>query len=111
MDRVSDYAFDVFTQLDGMTDTTRIDFVSLVQFAQRYRSLSPLQKQAVVLSQDYFPLAVAAELGLHETSDYSSWVEMLDRWTGEFLRLVEDQVSASTKAFLHWKAPGVLSAK
>lgn len=110
IDRSSDYAFDVFAQLDGMTEKTRIDFVSLVQFARRYRSLSGIQRQAVVLSQGYFAPAVGAELGSSETSDYSPWVEMLDRWTGEFLGLIERRASTSTKAFLHWKAPSALSA-
>lgn len=111
MDRASDYAFDVFAQLDAMTETTRIDFVSLVQFARKYRTLSLVERQAVVLSQGYFPPGVGAELGPRGTSDYSPWVDMLDRWTGEFLDLVDDRASASTKAFLHWDAHAALAAK
>ena len=105
LDSTSEYAFDVFTELSGMTDTTRLDFVSLVQFARKYQSLSPLQKQGTVLSQGYFSPAVGGDIGSSATADYSPWVQMLDRWTGEFLDLVEERASASTKTFLHWESP------
>jgi 7-cyano-7-deazaguanine synthase in queuosine biosynthesis len=105
LDSASDYAFDVFTQLGALTETTRLDFTSLVQFARRFRSLSPLHKNATVLSQGYFPPSVGGEIGPHPTSDYSPWVKMLDCWTTEFLNLIDDRASAATKKFLRWSSP------
>jgi 7-cyano-7-deazaguanine synthase in queuosine biosynthesis len=102
LDNPSDFAFDVFTQFDGMTPTTKLDLVSLIDFARRYRSLSALRKQATVLAQGYFSPAVGEWLGPHATSDYSPWVQMLDRWTEEFLTLVDTQASTSTRKSLRW---------
>jgi 7-cyano-7-deazaguanine synthase in queuosine biosynthesis len=102
LDNTSDYAFDVFRQFSGMSRTTRLEFVALIEFAGRYRTLSPMRKQATVLSQGYFPPSVGELLGPSATSDYSPWVRMLDRWTGEFLDLVDAQSSASTKKSLQW---------
>lgn len=102
LDASPDYAFDVFKQFGGMSRTTRLGFLSLIDFARRYRTLSPLRKQATVLSQGYFPPSVGEWLGPYATSDYSPWVQMLDRWTGEFLGLVDAQSSASTKKSLQW---------
>ena len=105
LDSTADYAFDVFTQLDSLTETTRADFTSLVRFTRRYQSLSPLRKQAAVLSQGYFPPGAGGEIGPHPTTDYSPWVQMLDRWTGEFSDLIEERASASTKKSLRWSPP------
>ena len=100
LDVPSDYAFDVFKQLDTVTDSKRIDFISLVQFARRYRKLSALHKETTVLSQGYFPPTIGAEMGPYPTPDYSPWVEMLDRWTSEFLKLVNERTSVATKKSL-----------
>jgi 7-cyano-7-deazaguanine synthase in queuosine biosynthesis len=102
LDAASDYAFDVFRQFAGMSETARLDFISLVEFARRYNRLSALRKQATVLSQGYFSPAVGGEIGPFETPDYSPWVKMLDRWTAEFLSLVDAQASPSTKKSLRW---------
>lgn len=102
LDSASDYAFDIFKQFSGMTETARLDFISLVEFARRYRGQSTLRKQAIVLSQGYFSPTVGAEIGPHKTADYSPWVQMLDHWTAEFLSLVDTQASASTKKSLRW---------
>ena len=102
LDAASDYAFDVFAQLSGMTETARLDFISLIEFARRYRDLSALRKQAIVLSQGYFSPAVGGQIGPRATSDYSPWIQMLDRWTGEFLTLIDTRASASTKKSLRW---------
>jgi 7-cyano-7-deazaguanine synthase in queuosine biosynthesis len=105
LDSASEYAFDVFKQFAGMTETARVDFISLIEFARRYSHLSALRKQATVMSQGYFSPAVGGEIGPYETPDYSPWVQMLDRWTAEFLRLVDTQASASTKKSLRWPQP------
>lgn len=105
LDSASDYAFDIFNQFAGMTETARLDFISLVEFARRYRGLSGLRKQAIVLSQGYFSPSVGGEIGPHATPDYSPWVQMLDRWTAEFLDLVDTQASASSKESLQWSRP------
>jgi 7-cyano-7-deazaguanine synthase in queuosine biosynthesis len=102
LDSASDYAFDIFQQFAGMTETARLDFISLVEFARRYSGLSSLRKQAIVLSQGYFSPSVGEEIGPYATSDYSPWVQMLDRWTSEFLDLVDARASASTKKSLQW---------
>lgn len=102
LDSASDYAFDVFKQLAGMTETARLDFISLIEFARRYRRLSALRKQGTVLSQGYFSPTVGGEIGPYTTSDYSPWVQMLDRWTGEFLTLVDERATAATKESLRW---------
>ena len=72
LDSSSDYAFDVFKQFGGMSRTARLEFVSLIDFAKQYRMLSPLRKQATVVSQGYFPPSVGDWLGPYATSDYSS---------------------------------------
>jgi hypothetical protein len=102
LDDPSHYAFDIFKQFGGMTQTTRAEFASLVDFAQHYRTLSPLHKQGVVLSQGYFSPNAGELLGPSPTSDYSPWVQMLDRWTDEFLTLVDTQGSSATKESLRW---------
>jgi 7-cyano-7-deazaguanine synthase in queuosine biosynthesis len=102
LDTASDYAFDVFKQFASMTETARADFITLIEFARRYSQLSALRKQATVLSQRYFSPAVGGEIGPYETADYSPWVKMLDRWTAEFLSLVDAQASASTKKSVRW---------
>lgn len=102
LDSPSDYAFDIFKGFTNLTATARLDFTSLVEFAQHYRQSSALNKQATVLSQGYFSPCVGAEIGPYPTSDYSPWVRMLDRWTGEFLSLVGERVSASTKKAIRW---------
>ncbi len=105
LDNTSHYAFDVFNELGALTTTTSPDFISLVQFARRFRSLSPLHKQAAILSQGYFPPSAGGSIGPSPTPDYSPWVEMFDRWTGEFLKLISEQASASTKNILRWSNP------
>jgi len=107
LDSAADYAFNAFTQLDALTVTTRADFTSLVRFARRYQSLSPLHKQAAVLSQGYFPPSAGGEIGPHPTTDYSPWVQMLDRWTGEFSDLIDERASASTKKSLRLSSSAV----
>jgi 7-cyano-7-deazaguanine synthase in queuosine biosynthesis len=102
LDSSSDYAFDIFKQFSGMKETARLDFISLFEFARRYSGLSMLRKEATILSQGYFSPAVGGEIGPRATSDYSPWVRMLDRWTAEFLSLVDAQASASTKKSLRW---------
>jgi len=97
LDGASDYAFDVFTQLDTLTTTKRLDFIALASFARRFRLLTPLQKQSVVLSQGYFSPTVGDQLGPYAVDDYSPWVAMLDRWTEHFLKVVDQHASASTK--------------
>jgi 7-cyano-7-deazaguanine synthase in queuosine biosynthesis len=106
LDAASDYAFDVFKQLVDMTVTARRDFAALVEFARRYRLLSPLRKQGTVVSQGYFSPAVGEEIGPYATSDYSPWVQMLDRWTGEFLTLFDERATAATKKSLRWPQSG-----
>ena len=105
LDQAPEYAFDVFTQLPSMTDTTRMDFTALVRFARRYCTLSPLHRQAIVLSQGYFPPRIGGEFGPQSTADYAPWVAMLDRWTSEFLDLIDTRASTPTKDSLRWKDP------
>ncbi len=102
-DVASDYAFDVFKELDMMKDSKRMDFISLAEFARRYQKLSPLRKEGIVLSQGYFPPVIGTQMGPYPTSDYSPWVQMLDRWTAEFLKLVDERTSVATKKSLRWQ--------
>jgi hypothetical protein len=80
-----------------MTETVRLDFISLIEIARRYRGISGLRKQAIFRSQGYFSPAVGGQIGPHATSDYSPWIQMLEQWTSTFLSLVDTRASASTK--------------
>jgi hypothetical protein len=102
LDDARHYAFDVFTGFDRLTEKTRLDFASLVAFARQFKELSPLQKQATVVSHGYFSPDLGKRIGPRATADYSPWVEMLDRWTSEFLNLVSAKASIPTKKSLRW---------
>jgi 7-cyano-7-deazaguanine synthase in queuosine biosynthesis len=97
LDRAADYAFDVFKDIDALTTTTRLDFISLTQFARKFQDLRPLQKQGIVLAQGYFSPDLGGVFGPHPAKDYSPWVQMLERWTARFLALIQASAPAVTK--------------
>jgi len=100
IDIASEYAFDVFDNLATLTEIKQRDLVALFRFARKYQVLTPLKQQSVVLAQGYFDPHISGQIGPRDASDYSPWVKMLDRWTRDFLSLIDRKAPSSTKAYL-----------
>lgn len=85
LDSPSQYAFDVFTQLETMTAVTREDFNALVPFARGIVASTSLGLARVVLAHGAFPSDIGQEVGPHGATDYSPWTTMLRNWAEHFL--------------------------
>lgn len=97
LDDPSEYALDVFRNLAVLSPHLQSDFRALVRFAARVASMTPGQRQMLVLAHGYFPPGAGGRFGPSPTTDYSPWSEMLSRWADDFVGKVEAMSTPSTK--------------
>lgn len=100
LDEPASYAFDLFADLAAVDAAKRLDFRSLVAFAQRMISGTPLQRELTVLAHGAFPLSAAAQFGPASTNSYAIWGDMLQRWSKDFLDKLDILASIKTKQLL-----------
>jgi hypothetical protein len=100
LDEPASYAFDLFADLAAVDAAKRLDFRSLVAFAQRMISGTPLQRELTVLAHGAFPLSAAAQFGPASTNSYAIWGDMLQRWSKDFLDKLDILASEKTKQLL-----------
>jgi len=89
VDDPRDYVDDVFGGLLALSPKRQQDMRMLIGFARRVRSASPTQLRSLVVSHGAFPAACGKTIGPFESGNYAPWGDMLTRWAGEFLELVE----------------------
>lgn len=89
IDSPRQYAVNVFRNLSVLTAKQQVDVRALASFARRVCDSSPVEREAMVLAHGFFPSSVGGRLGPAPASDYSPWTNMLERWAGDFLELLE----------------------
>lgn len=100
LDSANDYGFKLFENLGSVNTTKQMDFRALVSFARKVRASSPLNREIIVLSHGFFPVAVAERFGNKKIASHSPWGDMLLRWADDFMKKLGVMASAETRRLL-----------
>jgi 7-cyano-7-deazaguanine synthase in queuosine biosynthesis len=100
LDSPDDYGFKLFERLDSVDSKKQMDFKALVSFARRVTTASPLNRELIVLSHGFFPVAAAERFGDQKITSHSPWGEMFLRWADDFLKKLGVMASAETRRLL-----------
>lgn len=100
LDDSSDYAFDVFSSVNSLSDTLQSDARALARFAKRVVLASDIEVQAMIYRHGWFDSGVLSSLGEVEVSGTSELQGMIRRWADDALAKLVDRCSAQSRRIL-----------
>ena len=100
LDDPKDYGFKLFERLISVDAAKQMDFKALVSFARRVTTVSPFNRELIVLSHGFFPVAAAERFGDTKITSHSPWGDMFLRWADDFLKKLGTMGSAETRRLL-----------